>query len=244
MAHAFDLTAYTYAHRGLWTPEGPPENTMAAYLMAASHGFGIEFDVRPAVDGTPMLFHDKWMIRLTGAETIFEDMTPEALSMLTVLDSNEGIPSLEDLLMVWPKDLPLLTEMKIDGVTDAKAFAARVGEMLMAFDGLAAAMSFNEDAVNALPDGLMTGQLIDTTEKIGEDAFDGVMERALAKEVDYFAVNVRDMSRAHRVLEGAGVPITSWTVRTKAHLAEARTLSIAPIFEGLPVQLVKGKTAL
>lgn len=244
MGRAFKLTDFAYAHRGLWTPEGPPENTMAAYLMAASNGFGIEFDVRPAVDGTPMLFHDKWMIRLTGAETIFEDMTPEALSTLTILDSDEHIPSLEDLLTVWPKDLPLLTEMKIDGVTDPEAFAQRVGGMLMEFDGLAAAMSFNEGAVNALPDGLMTGQLIDTTEKIGAEAFGGVMHRARERGVDYFAVNVTDMGRANEALSNAKLPITTWTVRTEAHLAEARALGLAPIFEGLPLPLVKGTTTL
>ena len=53
MAKAFDLSAFAYAHRGLWLEAGPVENSLAAFRAAAEAGLGVEFDVRPAADGTP-----------------------------------------------------------------------------------------------------------------------------------------------------------------------------------------------
>jgi hypothetical protein len=49
---------------------------------------------------------------------------------------------------IWPYQLPLLTELKIDGNTDPEAFARRVGDRLAGhWKGFAAAMSFSEKAV-------------------------------------------------------------------------------------------------
>ena len=56
MARGFDLGAFAYAHRGLWLKEGPPENSLAGFRAAAKAGLGAEFDLRPARDGTAMIF--------------------------------------------------------------------------------------------------------------------------------------------------------------------------------------------
>lgn len=240
MARSFDPLAFTYAHRGLWTPEGAPENTITAFRNAANAGLGIEYDVRPASDGTPMVFHDKTLGRLTDHQDIFETLDEETLSNIKVSNSDDTIPSLIDLLAVWPAELPLLTEMKIDGQTDPVAFAKTVGEMLLDHDGCAAAMSFSEDAVNALPEGLMRGQLIYPSKDVGEDKFDAVLARALKKNVDYIAVNVTDMTRASDALLNHSQPLVTWTVRTEDHVRLARQLGVAIIFEGVPVELAKG----
>lgn len=240
MARSFDPLAFTYAHRGLWTPGGAPENTMTAFRNAANAGLGIEYDVRPASDGTPMVFHDKTLARLTDSQDVFETLDEDTLSDIKVGASDDTIPSLIDLLAVWPAELPLLTEMKIDGQTDPVAFAKTVGEMLLEHDGCVAAMSFSEDAVNALPEGLMRGQLILPTKDIGEEEFHAVLNRALEQNVDYIAVNVSDMTRASDALLNHTQPLVTWTVRTEDHVRLARQLGVAIIFEGVPVELAKG----
>ena len=45
------------AHRGLHGL-GIPENSLAAAQAAIDAGYGIELDIQPARDGTPMVFHD------------------------------------------------------------------------------------------------------------------------------------------------------------------------------------------
>lgn len=240
MARRFDPLAFTFAHRGLWTSEGPPENTMTAFRDAANTGLGIEYDVRPSSDGTPMIFHDKTLERLTTRQDAFETLDEDTLSNIEVGQSETNIPRLIDLLAVWPSSLPLLTEMKIDGETDPVAFAKTVGDVLLAHDGCAAAMSFSEEAVNALPDGLMRGQLILPAKDIGEEEFSAVLARALEQDVDYIAVHISDMTHASDALLAYKQPLVTWTVRTESDVRLARQLGVAIIFEHVAVDLAKG----
>ena len=236
MARHFDLTAFTYAHRGLWSPDGPPENSLAAFKAAAEAGLGIEYDVRPSMSGEAMVFHDAKLSRMTGARGVFEEQDTAALSALRLAGTDEPVPTLADLLDIWPGNLPLLTELKIDGKTDPEAFARTVGDQLSRHIGPAAAMSFDEAAVDALPDVLMRGQLIHPIHRTSEAEFDAKLARALDRKVDYLAVNVADAERAAVSLAG-GLPFVVWTIRSMADLRRIRILNGAAIFEHLPVPL-------
>ena len=56
------------AHRGLHDPTaGRIENTAPAFRAAIDKGYGIECDLQPADDGTPMVFHDEKLDRLVAA---------------------------------------------------------------------------------------------------------------------------------------------------------------------------------
>ena len=66
MAERFQLLDYAYAHRGLWTDGGLAENSLEALLAAAEAGLGCELDVRPAACGTPIVFHDPLLDRMTS----------------------------------------------------------------------------------------------------------------------------------------------------------------------------------
>jgi len=231
MAAAFDLKAFAYAHRGLWLKEGPPENSLAGFRAAAKAGLGIEFDLRPAADGTAMIFHDSLLDRMTAAGGLFEAQTAANLASIALAGWAERIPAFEDLLDLWPAALPLLCEIKIDGSTDPAGFAQSVGARLADWPGLAAAMSFSEEAVRALPDSLMRGQLVLPSTQAGEDRFTAIAGRALSDGIDYLAVHHTDTARAAALVEEAGTPFVVWTVRSEAELAAARPYNPAIIFE-------------
>tara|TARA_R110000764_G_scaffold110533_5_gene197103 strand:+ start:771 stop:1487 length:717 start_codon:yes stop_codon:yes gene_type:complete len=236
MARHFDLTAFTYAHRGLWSPEGHPENSLAAFKAAAEAGLGIEYDVRPSISGEVMVFHDPKLARMTGTDGLFEAQHMSVLSGLRLAGTNEPIPTLAALLDIWPTSLPLLTEMKIDGNTDPEVFARKVGDQLAGHIGPAAAMSFSEPAVDALPDVLMRGQLIHPIHRTSETEFDAKLARAIDRKVDYLAINVADAERAAVLLAGER-PFVVWTIRSMADLRRIRLLHGAAIVEHLPVPL-------
>jgi glycerophosphoryl diester phosphodiesterase len=63
------------AHRGLWSPDGPPENSLAGFQAACAAGYGIELDVQLSADGEAMVFHDDDLARLTGAPGRLADRT-------------------------------------------------------------------------------------------------------------------------------------------------------------------------
>src|SRR5215510_9550772 len=71
------------AHRGLHNKRGGIiENTAPAFLAAIDHDYGIECDLQPARDGTPMVFHDATLDRLIRGHGRIVAQTPEELSRL------------------------------------------------------------------------------------------------------------------------------------------------------------------
>lgn len=241
MATEFDPCKFRYAHRGLWSADGPPENSLEAFRRARTAGLGIEFDVRPARDGTPVVFHDDTLDRMTKRTGKTEALNAKELGRLALAGSSERLPTFLELLRIWPYQLPLLTELKIDGKTDPEAFARRVGDRLSRWKGFAAAMSFSEKAVRALPSGLMRGQLIGPVSKIGEADFDAVLNRAVSDRIDYLAVHHSDVERAALKSQGSGLPVVVWTVRTIEDLDRCAAQKAAVIFEHLDPELVSAR---
>ena len=237
MAERFFPADYAYAHRGLWGA-GCVENTLPAFQAAIEAGLGIEFDVRLTADDEIVVFHDSDLSRLSDRTDKINQLSCEQLQAVQLI-LGVRIPTFRELLDIWPRNLPLLTEMKVDKDTDPAALAQQTGEMLLAYDGLAAAMSFSEACVRALPEGLMRGQLVGPTETIGTESFKSVIERALSDGIDYVAVNISDVSKAAELIP-ADYPRVTWTVRTEGEAREAADKKAAIIFELLDPALVTG----
>src|SRR5580765_310815 len=80
------------AHRGLHNrSRGLIENTEPAFVAAIDNDYGIECDLQPARDGTPMVFHDATLDRLVGARGRIVAHTPAELSRLRYKDQTIGI---------------------------------------------------------------------------------------------------------------------------------------------------------
>lgn len=99
-----------FAHRGM--KNEMPENTIQAFRKAFFCGFGIEFDVRMAMDKKAVVIHDRNPWRVAGERRNVSLMTLAELRMLDVgshLDSqfvNIGIPTLEEVCELIVNDLP------------------------------------------------------------------------------------------------------------------------------------------
>lgn len=71
------------AHRG--ASALAPENTLAAFRQAIEDGAdGIEFDLRIARDGVPVVFHDATLKRIAGRENTVSSFTSEELQTFDV----------------------------------------------------------------------------------------------------------------------------------------------------------------
>jgi glycerophosphoryl diester phosphodiesterase len=95
------------AHRGDW--RRAPENTVAAMLAALNVPAcdGLEFDVRRAVDGTPILLHDTTLSRVQ-----WRHERADELSVIELRAS--GIPTLEETLQAVGPEPFLDVELKDD----------------------------------------------------------------------------------------------------------------------------------
>lgn len=234
LAERFQIADYAYAHRGLWSPDGPPENSLEALLFAAEMGFGVEFDVRPSADGVPIIFHDPLLDRMTAETGFFAQR--QAADLLEIgLKGGGRIHALQTLLSLWPNTTPLLCEIKIDGNTDPARFGRLVGDMLAECVSPAAAMSFSSEAVAALPVGLMRGQLIMPSEVSGESN----LADTATVPVDYYACHVTDAENATLQHARKRRKLITWTVKDVDTCAALAPITDSQIFEGFDPALAK-----
>lgn len=234
LAERFNLGDFAYAHRGLWTTDGLTENSLEAFLKAAEHGLGIEFDVRPSSDGVPIVFHDPELDRMTHASGPTEARSAKELIGLTLKGGGEII-ALEHFLDVWPATTPLLCEMKIDGHTDPETFCQSVAALVSKHDGPAAMMSFSTKAVAAIPNSIMRGQLIapskgDTSKTLAETP---------SVPVDYLACHTSDAKDASLQAARGALPLITWTVKDLPTCEDLAAVTDGQIFEGFDPALAK-----
>jgi glycerophosphoryl diester phosphodiesterase len=234
LAERFKISQYAYAHRGLWTQNGPPENSIEAFKAAAAQGLGIEFDVRPTADGVPIVFHDPALERMTHQTGSIERLHSHDLKAIK-LNGGSHIPTLEMLLDIWPSKTPLLCELKIDGNTDPVGFTHEVAAMLNEYSGPAAMMSFSRSAVAAIPDAIMRGQLISPSAKTnGVD-----LAATPLVDVDYLACHVSDTKNASLQAARLTCPLVTWTVTDLDTCAALAPYTDSQIFEAFDPTLAK-----
>ncbi len=127
------------AHRGLWGGD-IVENSLTAYKNAVEKGFAIEIDLWASSDGTLFSFHDDNLLRMTGVDRKIYDCDDEFLHSLTLLQSDQKIPTFRDILFTVNGKVPLLIEIKDQ---PDKFIVERVLDELDEYQGEFAIQSFN-----------------------------------------------------------------------------------------------------
>ena len=135
-----DLLAIDYAHRGLHDDK-IPENSLAAYSNAIKNGYGIEIDVQLSSDGEIFVFHDETAKRMCGVDKKISEMTAEEIKTLRLLETDEQIPTLDEVLELVDASVPLLIEVKYYAKT--AELCALLAEKLDTYDGSFAIQSFD-----------------------------------------------------------------------------------------------------
>ena len=130
------LGEYHYAHRGLHAIRaGIPENSMRAFRMAATNGYGAELDVRMSRDGRLVIMHDESLKRTAGANANISAVTTQVLNQLTLEGTREKLPYLEDVLPLFEGKTPLLIEIKPEN-GNHEELTRKVTNLLKQFPGL------------------------------------------------------------------------------------------------------------
>lgn len=233
------------AHRGLHGP-GIPENSLAAAQAAIDAGYGIELDIQPAQDGTPMVFHDYDLRRLTGADGLVAALDPAALSGTRLLGTDQPVPTLRQFLDLVAGRVPLLIEIKDQDMSlgpDIGTLHDRVAADLQDYTGPVAVMSFNPHVVAAfhriaphVPVGL-------TTCGYEDEDWPGIPEEKrshLAGINDFDQVGACFISHDKAdlanprvdALKAQGVPILCWTITNASEETLARRVADNITFEG------------
>ena len=236
------------AHRGLHVPTGPRiENTAAAFLAAIDKGYGIECDLQPASDGTPMVFHDERLERLVAASGPIAAHTPAQLARLRYRRHDASILRFAEFLELVAGRVPLLVEIKANGREPLPGFPRpdrAPGQVLQRADrphvlqprdrrrGRAARSHHPARSGGRQPQAaaLVVGSAQSRQQGPHPHAHAGLGADGLA----FFAVDVRMLAsaRAWIARHTPELALFSWTIRTARERRSAARWADAPIFEG------------
>lgn len=147
MKDASWLKTKKIAHRGLHTDKFP-ENSLGAFAHAITHGFAVEFDVQPSLEGIPVVFHDDHLSRMTGEDDYVYFTKIDVLNQAALKKTEYTIPTLEETLAFIDGQVPVLIEIKADAPIISLTNA--VIEHLEHYQGRVAIHSFSPKVIKHL----------------------------------------------------------------------------------------------
>ena len=128
------------AHRGLHTKD-IPENSLSAFENALKNNYAIELDVQFTKDKEVVVFHDENLKRITNDTRNIEDVNYDELKNLRLGNTNEIIPTLEEVLELVDSKVAILIEIK--DCKDYIELSEKTYEILKGYEGNYAIQSFN-----------------------------------------------------------------------------------------------------
>ena len=164
-----------YAHRGLHSRDRlVPENSLAAFRLAAREGYGIELDVQLSKDGQVVVFHDDTLDRVCGVHARVDELTLPELQKLSLCGADETIPLFSDVLASIKGCEALIVELK-NGPHN-RELCEKTYALLSHYHGNVCIESFNPLIVMWFrfhaPD-LVRGQLATTLKNYADDNIRG-----------------------------------------------------------------------
>ena len=228
------------AHRGLWAPDGAPENSLAAFQAACAAGYGIELDVQLSADGEAMVFHDDDLARMTGVAGRLSDRTAADLSDLRLKGTDERIPTLVETLALVGHRALVHIELKTPW-GHVGPLEQRTHEIIIDHAGPVCVIGFNPYShawfAERFP-GVMRGLDSYSYRKaphLSEEqrrSFARLEHVAIAKP--HFLALGLDMLPSHEAagLRVEGLPVVAWTVRKPEEWDAVKDGCDNLIFEG------------
>ena len=221
-----------YAHRGLFDNDSDaPENSLAAFQKAVDAGYGMELDIQLTKDDKVVVFHDATLDRMCGVEGNVWDYTLEELKQFKLLNSNESIPTFEEVLKLVAGKTPLIVEYKLDRPLMK---VCELGNALLSrYEGVYCVESFHPFALmwykKHRPDvmrGQLSGNLAKETEDPKKKCYYTVVSYVLTNILtrgDFIAYDHRYVNNiSRRVCRWLGALSVTYTVKSVERYQEVK----------------------
>ena len=224
-------TILNIGHRGAMGHE--PENTLASIKKAIDLGAdGFEIDVFKCLSGEIVLFHDKHLDKLTDGEGLIEKKSLIDLKKLSVLGTENKIPTLEEVLNIINKQVFLNIELK--GKNTAKASLELVEKFInqkkiSSQNILFSSFDWNElEKLRELNSDVKIALITEN---------DPLLAIETAKKLKAFAINpnYKDLSKKNiKIIHNNDFKIYTWTVNNKRDISKMKLLKVDGIITDFP----------
>lgn len=224
-------TILNIGHRGAMGHE--PENTLASIKKAIDLGAdGFEIDVFKCLSGEIVLFHDKYLDKLTDGEGLIEKKSLIDLKKLSVLGTENKIPTLEEVLNIINKQVFLNIELK--GKNTAKASLELVEKFInqkkiSSQNILFSSFDWNElEKLRELNSDVKIALITEN---------DPLLAIETAKKLKAFAINpnYKDLNKKNiKIIHNNDFKIYTWTVNNKRDISKMKLLKVDGIITDFP----------
>lgn len=226
------------AHRGLHTKD-IPENSLSAFENALKNNYAIELDVQFTKDKEVVVFHDENLKRITNDTRNIEDVNYDELKNLRLGNTNEIIPTLEEVLELVDSKVAILIEIK--DCKDYIELSEKTYEILKGYEGNYAIQSFNPFILEWYKNNaseVVRGQLSGTFTE-GSESLNSFEKFALKNMLlnfkskpNYIGYDLEGIPKSKlESLRKKGAPIIVWTVKNKEDMEKAYKYSDNITFE-------------
>ena len=153
------------AHRGMFDNIKIPENSIASFKKALKYNYSIELDIQLTKDNILIVFHDPNLKRMTGIDKLVEETNYNDLKKLKLLNTNEHIPTLDEVLELI--DNKVLLDIEVKQTKRIKEITNILKDKLSNYNNYIL-KSFDPRIVRSLKKNINTevGYLIDTKHKV------------------------------------------------------------------------------
>lgn len=132
------------AHRGVFDNKKVVENTIGAFIKAINKKYVIELDIRLTKDNKIVVFHDDKLNRLSNEKGYVKNKNLEELKKIKLLNTDNYIPTFDEVLNLVNGKVPLLIELKSEkGYVLEKETIKRLND----YDGEFAIQSFRPSSI-------------------------------------------------------------------------------------------------
>lgn len=130
------------AHRGLHEGNLIPENSMKSFENAINNNYPVELDIQLLADNNLAVFHDDVLSRMTGYAGMISQKTYSEIKPLKLLQTDQHIPTLDEVLDLVNQRVPILIEIK-NKQKDVGKLESILYEKIKNYNGEYAIQSFN-----------------------------------------------------------------------------------------------------
>jgi glycerophosphoryl diester phosphodiesterase len=221
-----------FAHRG--ASGYAPENTIESFSKAIELGAAwIEFDIR-VVEGTPIVFHDRTLTRLTGFEGVVEEQSLDTVRALQVQERGQ-IPLLRETLAILRGKAGAQIELKGPGSGKATAgvVSAELSQGWLPHNLLVSSFSAEElqdfhQEVPAVPVGMLAKRLTPQTLALAKQF------HAYSIHLDFRYLTQEEVSLVQR----EGHKLFAYTVNRSEDLLRLYSLGVDGVFSDFPDRVI------
>lgn len=208
------------AHRGMFDNIKIPENSLSSFKKALKYNYSIELDIQLTKDNILVVFHDSNLKRMTGINKLIEDTNYNELKELKLLNTNEHIPTLDEVLNLVNNKV--LLDIEIKDTKKIKEITNILKNKLSNYNNYVL-KSFNPRIVRSLKKNINAevGYLIDSKHKILSSIFIIKYSKADFLSISKKLLNTKKFQKLKNKYQ-----LLIWTIKDKNEIKDENIIYI------------------